>query len=187
MKKLILLLLIFTTGASVNAQSSTPDVVKSMFSDTAVNASVTIEVIDILTREPVPGCTVTFSDTSGKTILVVALDSVLHLRMMLFPIWHYATVTKPGYDTLVADWHAHPLSNEYYIDFYMRKETLTKDEKKEAARKSQKVPSHHPSAVEQGGFQHVGPGKKEILEWKIEEYGEGISGGAYSFLKIKYL
>jgi hypothetical protein len=70
----------------------------------------------------------------------------------------------------------------------MRRQHRAKQEKKEAARQSQLVRSHRPEITDQGGFQHLGPGKREILEWKVEEYGNsGISGSAYSFLKIKYL
>lgn len=183
-----LAILLLAATLPLSSQTSNADVIKSIYSDTAINASITIEVVDIITRKHVNGCTATFSDTSGRPLLVIAVDSIVHEKMVLKPEWYSLAITKPGYDTLVADWHLHPMINELYFDFYMRKEHFTKAEKKEAALKSQNVPSHRPEITNQGGFQRVGPGKREILEWKVEEYGKhGMSGSVHSSLKLKYL
>lgn len=186
--KLLPFFILFFSTLSVSGQTPTVSVVQSIYSDTAISTSITIEVVDIITRQHVSGCTATLSDTTGKPILVISIDSIVIQQMNLKPEWYTLTITKPGYDTLVADWHVHPLMDEYFVDFYMRKEHFTKEEKKEAAVQSQKVPSHHPEITDQGGFEHVGSGKREILEWKVEKYGGyGMSGADYSLLKTKYL
>jgi hypothetical protein len=189
MKRASLLLLFFCFGISAFAQYEASPVARSVYPDSTYSAKISFSVIDIVTRQPVSGCTVTLRDTGNTPLLTFTLDSVFDTTLVFKNLCgYYVTISKPGYDTLFADWWTIERSNEYFIDFYMRKENLTKEEKKIAVLKSHGVPSHRPEMTDQGGFEKVGPGKKEILEWKVEEYGpEGSRGSVHSLRKVKSL
>jgi len=137
--------------------------------DTTGKSRITITATDILEMKDMTNYTVMVSGMHDTIFFRV--DSISSSYFELEPHGQYtAIISKPGYPVLSMQWIQPAGPESVWIEFFMLKEKLSKKEKRRAhihsVRKAVDV-----RGPEDGGFQVLGPGKREVFVWRLRMFG----------------
>lgn len=140
------------------------------------NRHLFINVVDVIDHQPVSGfkliierkddSTKWISDTAGQMPFQLNAGNQYHIR-----------VIKAGYDTLNVFWTQPNDTADTYVDFYMRKTSMTPHEKK-AAIKASRRPLMRLTGQEDG-YEYVGIEKNSMCESRVDIYT--ANGQCFSF------
>lgn len=163
MNRLLVLFLMLMVGISSFAQKPAPIRVNT----DSVNNRLHLNFVDVIKRTHVPLCMLMIIE-NHDTIVTYA-DSLSLSALSLHPSHQYKLIiTKAGFDTLSTSWAQPNDTADVYVDFYMRKTGMTKDEKKEAYKQSRNPIIR--TTGRDGGFEYVGVDKNHMCECRVEIY-----------------
>ncbi|MBI1837010.1 MAG: hypothetical protein HYR91_07065 [Flavobacteriia bacterium] len=161
----ILLVTIFLLfGQEINAQTIT---------QTKDSSVLTIKAIDVVEMTNLTDYTLTISNPYDTLIFSSGAYYELFFQLDSLQV-HRVTISKSGYTTLNVTWKYPNDSAHVLVEFYMLKEKLTKEEKRQAHKHSyniciENVPPHN------GGFELIVPRKNEVFVAMVKVFSNGIS------------
>lgn len=145
-----------------------------------------LTVVDVVERTNVTGFSITVF--VGYDTIHRDVNTAQNFSLRLYPGMSYSIIiAKSGYDTLRTEW-THPADTaDVYVDFYMRKNNLSKAERKKACRKSQQPIRRTTKGSDEGGFRILGPSRKQVCETRVDIFGKNFSESTCVYVNHKYL
>jgi hypothetical protein len=104
------------------------------------------------------------------------VQSAEKFGLALYPGMLYKMmIAKPGFDTLYTEWRQPADTADVYVDFYMRKNGMTKAERKEAYKQSRNALIR--VTPRSGGFRNLGVDRRHMCECHVDIYTRSFSEG----------
>ncbi len=169
--KFLFAFIFLISGITTNAQSITSLQPKTNL--------LTVHVVDVVDHVMLKDYTLTLKHESDS--VSTSVDFKSH---QVFEIKESGTyqlsITKEGYRSLEVEWEQPEDRANVIVDFFVPKDSLSKSDLKYARAGSRRVPNHYP-IMSQGGFQRVGPSRKQMCLSVVTINEKSSSAGSYVF------